>query len=134
MLKYTLIATAISAVLLTGCQQPAETSTTPVTAAQTQEVQSESEKANAFFEEAFMRDVMRSPIYQTYMGIKDDYDKWDDGSEERALEDLEITKKDLVTIQAFNYDALDDNTKVSYDLFKQGLEESIADFKWRFHN
>lgn len=92
MLKRSLIAAAISSVFLVGCQTPA---TTQDTTAEVVKQQSESERANAFFEEVFMRGVMRSPVYQTYMGIKKDYDKWDDGSEARALEDLALAKKTL---------------------------------------
>ena len=83
MRKLTIIAAAVSTVLLAGCQQTAE-QPKPVTAVQ-QVVQSEVEKANALFEESFNRDVMRSPIYQTYLGIKTDYDKWDDESKERKI-------------------------------------------------
>ncbi|PAJ73248.1 DUF885 domain-containing protein [Pseudoalteromonas sp. NBT06-2] len=134
MIKQTLIATAISTLLLTGCQHTQTTNTSDAVNEIVKNTQTESEKANAFFEETFNRDVMRSPIYQTYMGIKKDYDKWDDGSEARALEDLALTKKDLVTLKTMNYAALDDGTKVSYNLMKQNLEDTIADFKWRYHN
>ncbi len=95
---------------------------------------SESEKANALFEEIFMDGVMRSPIFQTYLGIKKDQDKWDDLSEQRAQEDLQITKDNLVTVNAIDISQLDPQTKVSWDLMKQNLEEEIEDFKWRFHN
>jgi len=94
----------------------------------------ESEKANALFEKIFMDTVMRSPIFQSYLGIKKDQDKWDDLSEERSLEDLEITKANLVTVNAIDASKLDSQTKVSLDLMKQNLQEEIADFKWRFHN
>ncbi|MGB1978982.1 MAG: DUF885 domain-containing protein, partial [Pseudoalteromonas tetraodonis] len=96
--------------------------------------QSEIDKANAFFEDTFNRDVMSSPVYQTYMGIKKDYDKWDDNSEEKALKDLAQTKADLVTLNNIDRAQLDAATQVSYDLKKQDLEASIADFKWRYHN
>ncbi|MEI8640687.1 hypothetical protein P4S68_04580 [Pseudoalteromonas sp. Hal099] len=69
----------MSVAILAGCQQ-APQQTTPAPAVQAQPVQSEIDKANAFFEDTFNRDVMSSPVYQTYMGIKKDYDKWDDGS------------------------------------------------------
>lgn len=134
MIKQTLIATAISTLLLTGCQQTQTTNASDTVNKVVKTAQTESEKANAFFEDTFNRSVMRSPIYQTYMGIKKDYDKWDDGSEARTLEDLALTKKDLVTLNAINYAALDDSTKVSYNLMKQNLEDTIADFKWRHHN
>ncbi|MBB1405663.1 DUF885 domain-containing protein [Pseudoalteromonas sp. SG44-5] len=91
-------------------------------------------KANTFFEDTFTRDVMSSPVYQTYMGIKQDYDKWDDGSEAKKLKDFAQTKADLVTLNSINRAQLDDATKVSYDLKKQDLENSIADFKWRYHS
>ncbi|KZN48650.1 DUF885 domain-containing protein [Pseudoalteromonas luteoviolacea] len=132
MRKLTIVAAAISTVLLVGCQQTAE-QPKPVTAAQ-QVVQSEVEKANTLFDESFNRSVMRSPIYQTYLGIKTDYDKWDDESEERELEDLALTKKDLMEINAIDRSKLDANTQVSYDLFKQSLENEIADFKWRHYS
>ena len=131
MRKLTIIAAAISAAFLAGCQQTAEK---PAPAPQVQVVQSEVEKANALFEEVFMNGVMRSPVYQTYMGIKKDYDKWDDDSEERALEDLALAKKDLGRLNAIDRSKLDANTQVSYDLMKQRLEDGIADFKWRYHS
>ncbi|MEC4088563.1 DUF885 domain-containing protein [Pseudoalteromonas rubra] len=135
MRKMTLLAAAVAAALLSGCQQTAEQPTNSAKAEATQQVvQSEVEKANAFFDEVFMRGVMRSPVYQTYLGIKQDYDKWDDDSEARRLEDLELTKKDLVALQAIDRSKLDGQTQVSYDLFKQNLENEIADFQWRFHN
>ncbi|WP_217874949.1 DUF885 domain-containing protein [Pseudoalteromonas shioyasakiensis] len=133
MRKLTFIAAAVSVALLGGCQQMQE-QPKPAPSVQSQPVQSEIDKANAFFEDTFNRDVMKSPIYQTYMGIKKDYDKWDDGSEERVLEDFEQTKADLVALNAINRDQLDDATKVSYDLKKQDLENEIADFKWRHYN
>ncbi|WP_350563367.1 DUF885 family protein, partial [Psychrobacter sp. CAL346-MNA-CIBAN-0220] len=63
-----------------------------------------------------------------------DYDKWDDGSEAKKLKDFAQTKADLVTLNSINRAQLDDATKVSYDLKKQDLENSIADFKWRYHS
>lgn len=133
MRKLSILAAAVSVALFAGCQQTT-TSEAPQAQVQQQVVQSEVEKANALFEESFNRSVMRSPIYQTYMGIKKDYDKWDDNSEARQLEDLELTKKDLAALNAIDRNKLDASTQVSYDLFKQNLETEIADFKWRYHN
>ena len=59
------------------------------------QVESESVRLNALFEKVFMDAVMRSPEYQTYLGIKDDYDKWDDDSEANAEKELQITKDNL---------------------------------------
>lgn len=131
MRKLTFVAAAISVALLGGCQQTADK---PAPAPQVQVEQSEITKANAFFEEVFTSSVMRSPVYQTYMGIKQDYDKWDDDSEETTLKELAITKKNLVTLNSIDRNKLDEATQVSYDLMKQNLEDNIADYKWRHHN
>ncbi|TLX51498.1 DUF885 domain-containing protein [Pseudoalteromonas ruthenica] len=135
MRKLTLIAVTVSAALLAGCQgTPANNSTANSAPVQQQVVQSEVAKANAFFEEVFNRNVMRSPVYQTYMGIKKDYDKWDDESEARAKEDLALAKTDLATLATIDRAKLDANTQISYDLMQQNLEQSIADYQWRYHN
>src|SRR5690554_997410 len=57
------------------------------------DIQAESAKANELFEEIFMDGVMRSPMFQSYLGIKDDQDKWDDLSDAVAEEELEIAKE-----------------------------------------
>ena len=66
MRKLTFIAAAVSVALLGGCQQMQE-QPKPAPRVQSQPVQSEIDKANAFFEDTFNRDVMKSPIYQPYM-------------------------------------------------------------------
>ncbi|MFT5521954.1 MAG: hypothetical protein ACI9IA_002560 [Enterobacterales bacterium] len=97
-------------------------------------VQTESEKANALFEEIFMSAVMRSPIRQSFLGIKTDQDKWGDFSEGRSLENHEIQIANLVKIKTIDKSKLDGQTLVSYRMAIQNSEERIADFKWRHHN
>jgi len=97
--------------------------------------QTETERLNAFFTKVFMRVVSRSPMIQAYLGIKKDNDKWDDISEKRKLEDLNLAKKDLATMHRdFDVSKLDDQGKLSYRLFERRLKESIEDYKWRFYN
>ena len=98
------------------------------------EIQAESEKANKLFEDIFMENVMRSPMYQSYLGIKQDQDKWDDISEQRAEEDLALQKEQLARVMEIDQAKLNDQTKVSWLLMKQNLEQEIADFKWRHYN
>ncbi|MCF6263406.1 MAG: DUF885 domain-containing protein [Xanthomonadales bacterium] len=95
---------------------------------------SETEKANELFETIFMQGVKRSPMFQSFLGIKDDQGKWDNLSEEWAQEGLQIAKDNLVTVNSIDASKLDPQTKVSLDLMKQNLQQKIADFKWRFHN
>lgn len=95
----------------------------------------ESDKANALFDALFDMAVDRSPTFQTFLGIKKDYGKWDDGSDERSHEDLELTKINLAKIKsAINFEDLDNQTKVSYRLAVDDSEREIENFKYRFHN
>ncbi|WP_422360445.1 DUF885 domain-containing protein [Reichenbachiella sp.] len=100
-----------------------------------EEIEAESQKTNDFFEKSFNDGLERSPEYQTYLGIKDNQDQWDDYSDENAKAELEITKQELKWLKdSINYEALDKNTKVSYDLFVSSSEQEIEGFKYRFYN
>ncbi|MEP3390283.1 MAG: DUF885 domain-containing protein [Reichenbachiella sp.] len=100
-----------------------------------EEIASESQKANDFFEKSFTYGLSRSPEYQTYLGIKDNQDKWDDYSDENEKAELEITKQELQWLKdSINYDALDKMSKVSYDLFVANSEQQIEGFKYRLYN
>jgi len=132
-----LLSTTLTAILASCGQQetnpPAEVKPA-ITAVSSEQNLSESEKANALFETIFMEGVMRSPIFQSFLGIKKDQDKWDDLSDKRAQQDLQITKDNLVKVNQIDASKLDAQTKVSLDIMKLNLEQEIADFKWRFHN
>ena len=117
--------------ILVGCQ-PSNDANQSVPAVH--EALSESEKANALFEEIFMEEVMRSPMYQTYLGIKDDYDKLDDYTDANADRDLEYARKNLERLGQIDPAALDEQTALSYELMRSQLEDQIADNRWRYHN
>lgn len=139
-MKFTqsLIATALATILVTGCSEPGTPASTSDNAtaevASATPAQSESEKANQLFEDIFMASVMRSPMFQTYLGIKKDYDKWNDISEANTDKELAFTKADLKSLNALDTSALDEQTLLSYQLLKQRLEDEIADDKWRHYN
>ena len=94
------------------------------------------EAANKFFEKTFQRSVSRSPMLQTYLGIKDDYGKWDDISDERAQEDYELAKQDLAQVTRFasNKYTRQRQTDISLRLARHKLETEIEAHQWRFHN
>ena len=118
----------VALLYVTGCSQQNNEYTA-------EEIAAESEKANQFFDKAFDEAVDRSPMEQSYLGIKKDYGKWDDISDENAKKELEITKKALqFLLDSINPDKLDRQTKISYELFKQDAENDIADFEYRFYN
>lgn len=141
MKQLTTVSVAVSLALLLGGCGKAPTSETPQTTTSVESTESaeasaisESEKANQLFEDIFMENVMRSPMYQAYLGIKTDQDKWDDISPERELEDLEVTKQQLERVKAIDVEKLDAQTKLSWQLMSQQLQRGIDDFKWRHYN
>ena len=100
-----------------------------------EQIATESTKANAFFDRVFDDVVDRNPEFETTLGIKKDYDKWNDGSEARALEDLSRAMTNLAELKrTINYDTLDEQTRVSYRLFTQNIERQIEGYRWRYHN
>jgi uncharacterized protein (DUF885 family) len=137
--KRTLLVLAISSSLLAACSEQPSTDTSKKAtkeAGKTTAVKamSESEKANQLFDTIFDEGVLRSPMMQTYLGIKVDYDKWDDMSEENTLKELALTKADLQRVKGIDSSKLDEQTLISYSLLVQKLENKISDHKWRFHN
>ncbi|MDG1752257.1 MAG: DUF885 domain-containing protein [Thalassotalea sp.] len=134
MIKKSLLAIAVSsAVMISACNSTQE-NTTKAAAETAVAALDASAQANKLFDELYKAAIMRSPMYQTYLGIKDDYDKWNDISEANTLKELAISKTELETIKAIDVSQLDAQTKISHTLYQQRLENSIADHKWRFHS
>ncbi len=99
-----------------------------------EEISQHSKKANTFFDEQFKGHLNRHPMDQTYLGINKDADKWNDISDAFAKEELTHTKNALTWLKdSLSLEKLNASTKLSYELFKQQLENEIADFKYRFH-
>ena len=97
-------------------------------------VNRESQRANAFFERVFNEALDRNPVFQTQLGIKKDYGKWDDPTDEFAQLELNIAKENLQWLKdSIDYSALDPTTQLSYRLFVQQAENEMADFKFRYH-
>ncbi|HBN89929.1 DUF885 domain-containing protein [Rheinheimera aquimaris] len=129
-----LLPVAISVALLAGCG-PQQTSAPASTTAQTAAVaSSESEKANNLFEQIFMDNVRRRPLLQTRLGIKDDYDKWQDLSDEHFQAGLELTRQHLTMLKGIDQSKLDETTRVSYLLMQQELQQELDDAKWRLYS
>ena len=148
-MRFSHLAAGVSALaLLTACNaadetgttseaMPAETAATTETladaAAQTAE-ETESDRLNAWFQEVFDRDVARSPMTQTFLGMKTNYDQWSDASPEFAQESFELGQADLAHMrETFDYDALDDSAQLSWHLFEYDAERSAEGQRWTDH-
>jgi len=95
----------------------------------------EIKKANDFFERVFNEKVDRSPIYQSYLGIKKDYGKLDDISSESTAKEIEITKQELAKLKSeISFKRLDDATKLSYQLWEYNANLEIEGYDWQYHN
>jgi uncharacterized protein (DUF885 family) len=101
----------------------------------TEQIVAESAKANALFERAWQDAVDRNPILQAQLGIKKDNDKWPDGSDARAAEDLARNLNYLAELKrTIAFEALDAQTQLSYRLFADAAERRVRTFPFRFHN
>ena len=126
------------ALSLSACE-PETSSVTPQQAdaantAPTNSIVNESVKANAFFERVFEESVARQPESLTFLGRKDRADEWNDLSQTFSDQSLVLDKQYLAELAGIDREKLDSATQLSYDLFKQNLEESIEDARWRLYN
>ena len=129
-----LLPLAITAALLAGCGPQQSQSPQQSNAPATVVTQSESDKANALFEQIFMDEVRRDPVRQTRLGIKDDYDKWQDLSDAHFDADIALTQQHLTMLKAVDVSKLDDNTRISYLLMQQNLQQTLDEAKWRLYS
>ncbi|WP_028375503.1 DUF885 domain-containing protein [Leeuwenhoekiella sp. MAR_2009_132] len=90
---------------------------------------------NTWFEKQFEADVAMSPQWQTDLGYKTNYDKWDDISSDQMLINFNNAKERLNYLeQEINVAALDSVTAISYALYKLNMKNEIEDYEYRFYN
>ncbi|MCH9691674.1 MAG: DUF885 domain-containing protein, partial [Gammaproteobacteria bacterium] len=139
-LQTTLIAGAISAFILTACEREPQVKQqlelTP--AIKTDSASADTVDAiaatNKLFEDFFQEHLDRNPVFQTFLGIKKDYGKWDNLSPEFALQTHHIKQRQLKQLQAINPAQLDEATRLSLNLAIADLKQDIEGYKWRLHN
>ena len=100
-----------------------------------QKITSESKRVNIYFDRMFDEYVDRHPQYQAYLGIKKDYDKWDDMSHNAEKIEIKIAKQSLQWLKdSVDVQYLNDQTSLSFTLYKKKLEDQINDYKYRLYN
>lgn len=97
------------------------------------DVEAASENANRLFDEVFDTLIARYPENQTYLGVKEGNDRWNDISDAYAQETQAVIKRQLEKLNALDPQTLDDQAQLSLRLYKQSLQNRIDDFQWRFH-
>lgn len=80
---------------------------------------------DAWFAEKWEEELAFSPLRQTALGLKTNYHKIDDYSAEGQLEQIEWWEKARIEMEAnFDYDELNEEAKISYDMFKYRSERA----------
>jgi len=93
----------------------------------TETARSESARLNAWFGQKYEEELRFSPIMLTFLGRKELYDRLDDMSEQAADQQLAWRKATVAEMEAnFDRDALDDETRLSWDLWKLQYETAAA--------
>ena len=96
---------------------------------------SEIARANDFFQRAFEAQLALSPMSQSYLGRKVDYDKWDDFSDrsyDAELAVLDEQRDELLT--TIDPTKLGPQEKLSMQLFLQDVERAHQRYPFRYHN
>lgn len=91
----------------------------------------ETAKFNQFLDKSFEEFLSYSPQYLSYLGRKKQYDKLNDFTEEFEKKMNELAHAKLNEMKNFDPRTLDDQAKLSYDLYKEELENGIQDFQWK---
>jgi uncharacterized protein (DUF885 family) len=100
-----------------------------------EEIAAESAKATAFFDRKFDEFIARSPETMTYLGMKKDYDKWNDDSEPAQIETLKLAIAAYEELKrTIDFDKLDAAAKVNYRLWTRNTENQISGWQWRHHD
>lgn len=134
MSKYTtLLPIGAMTILLGACSPQAPEQTNAEPASQEQQQVTESQKLSRFFADSFEQDLKRSPMTQSYLGYKWDYDKWNDITEATNDEDRKIDEQRLATLQQFDKSQLSEQEKLSLDVAITDLQRRIANDEYRHH-
>jgi uncharacterized protein (DUF885 family) len=127
--KIKLAAILLASVALTGCDAFGTT-----TAATIECTTSQTECINEWFDKKFEEQLAFSPLTQTSLGRKTDYDKIDDFSAEAIEKQIAWWEQARADMEAnFDYDALSEDAKLSYDLFKWRAEQATIGREFLSH-
>lgn len=131
----------VSSISIFGCS-PAEpeANSTQVPEAQSmnvptsEEIQAESARLNAWFDKKYEEQVMQSPTQLAYLGRDERQNEIDDFSETGYDAYVEMHAKQLAELKSsFDYDKLNEETKISYDLWVYLAEQIAEEDKFRYN-
>ena len=125
--------------LLAGCTKgPADTpahsiNQEPVLSSPPSEhIISETKRLNQWFDARFEERLLRNPMWMTFLGRKDKYDQIDDHSEAAEERELQLRAATVAELTSqFDYSALSDDAKISYDIwiYQYEMSRTMATFR-----
>lgn len=133
------LALVLSAASVVACGQNRAAPTAHTDAAKTEIANTtatvdQSEQLNLWLEEQFEATLARSPQFQTFLGRKTNYDKWNDVSDEFRQESHALRTASLAEMtDAFDIDALNHDARLSYRLYKYTIDREEKFFPFRNH-
>jgi uncharacterized protein (DUF885 family) len=105
----------------------------PATTAQ--DPQSETARLNAWFDRQYEEQLRFSPFQLTFLGRKELYDQVDDLSEAGIRKQVDWMARSVREMEAqFDYDKLDPETQLSWDLWKKQYENARDGLAFIQHN
>ncbi len=125
----------LASTTLAACSATTQTAQAPASASETSVLapgQAETDRLNAWFDQKFEEGLKFSPITQTFLGRKTDYDKIDDFSVvamDRQLNWLRDSTAEMK--RSFNYAKLSPDAKISWDMWLFRLAEAEAGVAYR---
>lgn len=97
--------------------------------------QQQNQLAKELFEQAFEIGLSRSPESQTFLGIKDNDDKWDDMSYGYDKETLKLSNAHWEKVKkSVNYELLDHQNQLSYRLLEYDNIRENEGWKYWYHH
>lgn len=116
---------------LTACEPAKENKQSAPQQEAAEAVQDVNAAITAFFEEAMQARLALNPLLAERLGDRSNNDKWPQLTDEAADEQLQLVKDQLATLEGFDVDALNEQNKLSYRIFKITAERTIANDRWR---
>ena len=117
--------------VLAACSEPTNQQSEAVVVVATQ---SETQSLNAWLDEQYAEQLETSPMTKTRLGDKSDYDELDDFSLAAEERDLEWLRASVAEMESeFTYADLNDDGRLSFDMWRFSLERAEAGVPYRQH-
>jgi len=98
-----------------------------------EEIRTQSKRANEFFDKCYDEFVARHPQTAARLGLKTNYDQWDDISDAQVAADLATELSNVATMtREFDPASLDPQTQLSYRLAQREAERDAEGFRFRY--